>query len=56
MGNYTSFLEDMTYDIFEEEDYVEELKKAAELFRTFDKSVGFIYFKSWVRRRFIKCG
>lgn len=39
MGNYTSFLEDMTYDIFEEEDYVEELKKAAELFRTFDKAL-----------------
>lgn len=39
MGNYTSFLEDMTYDIFEEEDYLEELKKAAELFRTFDKSL-----------------
>lgn len=39
MGNYTSFLEDMIYDIFEEEDYVEELKKAAELFRTFDKAL-----------------
>ncbi len=39
MGNYTSFLEDVTYDIFEEEDYVEELKKAAELFRTFDKAL-----------------
>ncbi len=39
MGNYTSFLEDMTYDIFEEEDYLEELKKAAELFRTFDKAL-----------------
>lgn len=39
MGNYTSFLEDMTYDIFEEEDYVEELKKAAKLFRTFDKAL-----------------
>ena len=39
MGNYTSFLEDMTYDIFEEEDCLEELKKAAELFRTFDKAL-----------------
>jgi len=39
MGNYTSFLEDMTYDIFEKEDYLEELKKAAELFRTFDKAL-----------------
>ena len=39
MGNYTSFLEDVTYDIFEEEDYLEELKKAAELFRTFDKAL-----------------
>lgn len=39
MGNYTSFLEDMTYDIFEEEDYVEELKKTAKLFRTFDKAL-----------------
>lgn len=39
MGNYTSFLEDVTYDIFEEEDYLEELKKASELFRTFDKAL-----------------
>ncbi|MGO5230495.1 hypothetical protein ACTQ1U_05475 [Thermoguttaceae bacterium LCP21S3_D4] len=39
MSNYTGFLEDVTYDIFEEEDYVEELKKAAELFRTFDKAL-----------------
>lgn len=39
MGNYTSFLEDMTYDIFEADDYLEELKKAEELFRTFDKAL-----------------
>lgn len=39
MGEYTNFFEDMTYDIFEKEDYVEELKKAAKLFRTFDKAL-----------------
>ena len=27
MGKYTSFLEDMSYDIFEEEDYLEEMRK-----------------------------
>lgn len=39
MTNYTTFLEDMAYNIFEEDDYLEELKKAAELFRTFDKAL-----------------
>lgn len=39
MGKYTSFLEDMSYDIFEKEDYLEELKKMADLFRTFDKAL-----------------
>ena len=39
MGNYTSILEDMTYDIFEADDYLEELKKAEEVFRTFDKAL-----------------
>lgn len=39
MGEYTNFFEDMTYDIFEKEDYVEELKKVAKLFRTFDKAL-----------------
>lgn len=39
MGRYTDFLTDMTYDIFEAEDYLEELKKIAELFRTFDRAL-----------------
>ena len=39
MGKYTSFLEDMSYDIFEEEDYLEEMRKMADLFRTFDKAL-----------------
>lgn len=36
MGKYTDFLMDKSYIISDEEDYMEELKKAAELFRTFD--------------------
>ena len=39
MGKYTAFLEDMSYDIFEEDDYLEELKKMADRFRTFDKAL-----------------
>ena len=39
MGEYSHFLEDKSYDIFEEDDYLEELKKVAELFRTFDKAL-----------------
>ena len=39
MSNYTNLLEDKTYDIFEEEDYMEELKKIAENFRSFDKAL-----------------
>lgn len=39
MGKYTAFLEDMSYDIFEEDDYLEELKKMEDRFRTFDKAL-----------------
>ena len=39
MGKYTSLLEDMSYDIFEKEDYLEEMRKMADLFRTFDKAL-----------------
>lgn len=39
MGEYTGFLEDMSYDIFEKEDYLEEMKKMADLFRTFDNAL-----------------
>lgn len=39
MSTYTTYLEAQTYDIFETEDYFEELKKAADLFRTFDKAL-----------------
>jgi len=39
MAKYTDFLETQTYDIFEAEDYVEELKKISEKFRTFDKAL-----------------
>ena len=39
MGKYTSFLEDLSYDILEKEDYLEELKKVTNLFRTFDQAL-----------------
>lgn len=39
MGKYTSDFEDMSYDIFEGEDYLEELKKITDRFRTFDKAL-----------------
>ena len=39
MSNYTNLLEDKAYDIFEEEDYMEELKKMSVNFRTFDKAL-----------------
>lgn len=39
MGEYTHFFENMSYDIFETDDYLEELKKAAQLFRSFDKAL-----------------
>lgn len=39
MGTYTSDLEDMSYAIFDGEDYLEELKKVTERFRTFDKAL-----------------
>ncbi len=39
MGQYTTFLEDKSFEIFDKEDYIEELKKVTELFRTFDKAL-----------------
>ena len=39
MAKYTDILETQTYDIFEAEDYIEELKKISEKFRTFDKAL-----------------
>lgn len=39
MGKYTTFFEDMSYDIFEEDDYLEELEKMVDLFRSFDKAL-----------------
>ncbi|MEY8332100.1 hypothetical protein AALB53_03115 [Lachnospiraceae bacterium 47-T17] len=39
MAAYTDFLEDKSYSILDAEDYIEELKKAVGLFRTFDQAL-----------------
>lgn len=39
MGKYTDFLMDKSYAISDEEDYMEELKKAAKLFRSFGQAL-----------------
>ena len=39
MGKYTNFFEDMSFDISEEDNYIEEMKRISGLFRTFDKAL-----------------
>lgn len=39
MGAYTEFFEDKTTNIYDEDDLLEEIKKTAELFRSFDKAL-----------------
>lgn len=39
MPTYTNFFDDKTHNIFDEDDYIEELKKSITLFRTFDKAL-----------------
>ena len=39
MAEYTNFFEDKSFDIPYEDDYIEEMKSAVKLFRTFDKAL-----------------
>lgn len=39
MGYYTNFFEKATYEIYEKEDYIDELKKITDSFRTFDEAL-----------------